>query len=224
MPESLAPALQYALVALSSVFFLVDPVAAVPTFLAMTSEVTAAERKHMARRASWTCVIALSGFALAGRMLFKLLGITLPAFQIAGGLLLLLIAADMLAAGRSSTQEHAEAAPPAVNDDIGLMPMGIPMLAGPGAISTVMVLMAQARGWLQGVAVMLAIAATSLASYFVLAGAARFERLLPATAMRVLVRVMGLLLLAIAVQFIINGLADLGVIRATAARPAPLLQ
>ena len=223
MPESIVPALQYALVALSSVFFLVDPVAAVPTFLAMTGDVPAADRKRMARRASWTCVIALSGFALAGRLLFKLLGITLPAFQIAGGLLLMLIAADMLQAGRSATQEHAEVAAPLPGDDIGLMPMGIPMLAGPGAISTVMVLMAQAHGWLQATTVVLAIVITSVISYFVLAGAARVSRYFSQTGMRVLVRVMGLLLLAIAVQFIINGLADLGVIRATAARPAPLL-
>lgn len=219
IPASLAPSLQYALVALSSVFFLVDPIAAVPTFLAMTGDATPAQRKRMARRASWTCVIALSGFALAGRLLFKLLGITLPAFQIAGGLLLLLIAADMLQAGRSVTQEHAEAPPPAPSEDIGLMPLGIPMLAGPGAISTVMVLMAQARGWAQGATVIAAIAVTSLASYFVLAGAARVRRYFSQTAMRVLVRVMGLLLLAIAVQFMINGLADLGVIRPTAARP-----
>src|SRR6266545_3324471 len=102
--EPLAATVQFALVAVSSVFFLVDPLAAVPAFLAMTGGVPPEQRRRMVRRASWTCLFALSGFALAGRLIFRLLGITLPAFQIAGGLLLLLIAADMLQAGRSATQ------------------------------------------------------------------------------------------------------------------------
>jgi multiple antibiotic resistance protein len=213
MPEPVIALLQYALVALSSVFFLVDPLAAAPSFLALTNGADASRRRHTARRACWTCFFALNGFALAGRLIFRLLGITLPAFQIAGGLLLLLIAADMLQAGHSTTQEHSDPLPERPpEEDVGLMPMGIPMLAGPGAISTVMVLMAQARGWLQGCMVFAAIGITSLVSYFVLAGAARLRHYITETAMRVLVRVMGLLLTAIAVQFIINGLSDLGIV------------
>ena len=218
MPESLPALLQFSLVAISSVFFLVDPIAIVPTFLAMTAGASAPYRKRMAKRASWTCFLALSGFALAGRLIFRLLGITLPAFQIAGGLLLLLIAADMLQAGRSSTQEHsAPSRTSTEDDDIGLMPLGIPMLAGPGAISTVMVLMAQAAHWWGAAPIFLAIGVTSLAAYFFLAGADRVRRFVSETAMRVLVRVMGLLLLAIAVQFVINGLTTLGVIAPHAA-------
>jgi multiple antibiotic resistance protein len=214
MPDYFASLLQSALVALSSVFFLVDPLGAVPTFLAVTAGVTPERRKLMARRASWTCLFALSGFALAGRLVFRLLGITLPAFQIAGGMLLLMIAADMLQAGRSVTQEHAGAPPeaPPPDADPGLMPLGIPMLAGPGAISAVMVLMAQATDWVHAATVLTAVAITSLASFFVLAGALRVRRYFSETAMRVLVRVMGLLLMAIAVQFMIDGLADLGVV------------
>jgi multiple antibiotic resistance protein len=213
MPESFPTVLQFSLVALSSVFFLVDPLAVVPTFLAMTAGAHGPSRKRIARRASWTCFLTLCAFAAAGRLIFRVLGITLPAFQIAGGLLLLLIAADMLQAGRSTTQEHPPAPREArEDDDPGLMPLGIPMLAGPGAISTVMVLSAEAHRWWAGAAIFLAIAVTALASYFVLAGADRVRRFLSETAMRVLVRVMGLLLAAIAVQFVINGCSGLGIV------------
>lgn len=166
----------------------------------------------MARQASWTCFIVLSLFSLAGSLIFKLLGITLPAFKIAGGLILLLVAFEMLQARRSGTQEVTEERMEGVEkEEIGVTPMGIPMLAGPGAISTVMVLMGQSRDWWQIIPVYGAIAITALASYFVLAAASRVRNLLGETGIRILMRLMGLVLTAIAVQFFLNGLADLGV-------------
>ena len=95
----------FPLLALSSIFFLVDPFAAIGSFLAITAGADAARRKRMARKGALTCFIVLTSFALAGQLIFRMFGITLPAFEIAGGLILLLIGLDMLEAKRSPTQE-----------------------------------------------------------------------------------------------------------------------
>src|SRR5438270_4691248 len=132
---------RFSVLALSSIFFLVDPFAALPTFLAVTAGAYARRRRTMAWKASVTALAVLSAFAVAGQYIFKMFGITLPAFEIAGGVILLLIGLDMLEAKRSPTQESSgdtEAA--ASKEDAGIVPLGIPMLAGPGAIASVMVL------------------------------------------------------------------------------------
>jgi len=105
MPGSITALLQFFLVALTSIFVLVDPIAAIPPFLIMTAGAGTADRRRMARRAAWTCVVVLACFAAAGTLIFKLFGITLPAFKIAGGLILLLIGLDMLRARRSQPKK-----------------------------------------------------------------------------------------------------------------------
>src|SRR5436853_1286490 len=208
-----AAVVQFAVVALSSIFFLVDPFAAIPAFLVMTADASPASRRHMAARASWTCFIVLCAFGLMGSWIFRIFGITLPAFEIAGGLILLLIGIDMLQARRSKTQEVAmETREGVEKEDVGITPLGIPMLAGPGAISTVMVLLGPSPRIWQAIPVFVAIAVTSFASYLVLAGAERLRRQLGETGIRILMRLMGLLLTAIAVQFFLNGLQHLGAI------------
>ncbi len=210
-----APIVRFSLLALSSIFFLVDPFAAIGSFLAITADADAARRKRMARKAALTCFIVLTGFALAGQLIFRMFGITLPAFEIAGGLILLLIGLDMLQARRSPTQETSpEAEEGAAKEDAGIVPLGIPMLAGPGAISSVMVLVGQAPSlWHWEMAAILgSITVTALASYFVLAGADRVRGVMGETGIRILVRIMGLLLVALAMQFFVNGLTDLGLI------------
>jgi multiple antibiotic resistance protein len=204
---------KFSLLALSSIFFLVDPFAAIPSFIAITAGADAKRRKRMARKAALTCWIVLTSFALAGSFIFRMFGITLPAFELAGGLILLLIGIDMLEAKRSPTQESSdETVEAASKEDAGVVPLGIPMLAGPGAISSVMVLVGQAPSPWQMVAILAAITITALASFGVLNGADRLRRLLGETGIRILVRIMGLLLVALAMQFFVNGLTDLGVI------------
>jgi len=204
---------RFSLLALSSIFFLVDPFAAIPSFIAITSGVDPARRRRMAWKAAVTCGIVLITFALAGQFIFRLFGIRLPAFEIAGGLILLLIGIDMLEAKRSPTQESSdETQEAAAREDAGIVPLGIPMLAGPGAISSVMVLVGQAPNHWQMLAILGSIAITALASYGVLSGADRIRRILGETGIRILVRIMGLLLVALAMQFFVNGLTDLGLI------------
>jgi len=212
---SRAPMVRFSLLALSSIFFLVDPFAAVGSFLAITEGADPARRKRTARKAAITCFIVLTCFAVGGQFIFKLFGITLPAFEVAGGLILLLIGLDMLQAKRSATQETmGDTEEASHKEDAGIVPLGIPMLAGPGAISSVMVLVGQAPSlwhW-QMAAILGAIALTALSSYWVLAGAGRVQKVMGETGIRVLVRVMGLLLVALAMQFFVNGFMDLGII------------
>lgn len=203
----------FSLLALSSIFFLVDPFAAIGSFLAITAGASRERRKRMAGKACITCFIVLSAFALAGQLIFKMFGITLPAFEIAGGLILMLIGIDMLEAKRSPTQESSHEAEEATHkEDAGIVPLGIPMLAGPGAISSVMVMVGQAASYWQMGAILGAIAVTATASYGVLSGAERLQKFLGETGIRILVRIMGLLLVALAMQFFVNGLTILGVI------------
>jgi multiple antibiotic resistance protein len=205
---------RFSVLALSSIFFLVDPFAAIGTFMAITAGEDRKSRAHTARRGALTCFIVLTSFALIGKLIFRMFGITLPAFEIAGGLILLLIGIDMLEAKRSPTQEASgETEEAAVKDDAGIMPLGIPMLSGPGAISSVMVLVGQAEGeWKKMAAILAAIFITAAICYLVLGNSDRVARALGETGVRILVRIMGLLLVALAVQYFVNGMADLGVI------------
>jgi multiple antibiotic resistance protein len=204
---------RFSLLAFSSIFFLVDPFAALPTFLAVTAGADAARRRRMAWKASLTALVFLSAFAVAGQYIFKLFGITLPAFEIAGGIILLLIGLDMLEAKRSATQESSgDTAAAASKEDAGIVPLGIPMLAGPGSITSVMVLVGQAQRRWQMLAILGSIAITAAICYLVLGNSDRVARALGDTGIRILVRIMGLLLVALAVQYFVNGMADLGVI------------
>src|SRR3984893_11956460 len=204
---------RFSLLAFSSIFFLVDPFAALPTFLAVTQGADAARRRRMAWKASLTALVFLSAFAVAGQYIFKLFGITLPAFEIAGGIILLLIGLDMLEAKRSATQEASgDTAAAASKEDAGIVPLGIPMLAGPGSITSVMVLVGQAQRRWQMLAILGSIAITAAICYLVLGNSDRVARALGDTGIRILVRIMGLLLVALAVQYFVNGMADLGVI------------
>jgi multiple antibiotic resistance protein len=210
----MTPLLQFSLVAFTSIFVLVDPIAAVPTFLAMTDGSDRPRRRHMAVRAAWTCFVVLLTFSMAGTLIFKLFGITLAAFRIAGGLILGSIGLEMLRARRSATKETpGETEEGAEKEDVGIIPMGVPMLAGPGAISSVMVLMTQNQDWPHALIILAAIGASSAISYVVLAAADRVSSYLHQTGIRILTRMMGLLLTAIAVQFILNGLKDAGIVR-----------
>jgi multiple antibiotic resistance protein len=212
---STAPLVRFSVLALSSIFFLVDPLAAIPSFLAITLGADPERRRRMARKGALTCFIVLTTFAVCGQLIFRLFGITLPAFEIAGGVILLLIGLDMLQAKRSATQEASgDTEEGAAKEDAGIVPIGIPMLAGPGSISTVMVLVGQVPSlwrWEMG-AILGSITVTSLVSYWVLAGAGRVLKVLGETGIRVLVRVMGLLLVALAMQYFVNGMMDLGMI------------
>jgi multiple antibiotic resistance protein len=161
----------------------------------------------MARLACWVATGVLMLFAATGNMIFKVMGITLPAFQLAGSILLLRIALDMLYARRSPAQEtDEEVAAGAAKEDIAITPLGVPMLAGPGAISTVLILLNQARGVWQVAVLFASILLVCFMSYWVFWLAVRGTHHLNPMALKLVTRLFGLLLASVAVQFILNGL------------------
>jgi multiple antibiotic resistance protein len=167
----------------------------------------------MARLACLVTAGVLLVFALTGKMIFNFLGITIASFQMAGSVVLLLIALDMLRAQRSRVQETREETDAgAAKDDIAITPMAVPMLAGPGAISTVILLHSRAENWQQQVALLVCILAVSVVTYGIFAVSARGAKWLSPIALRLTTRIMGLLLAAIAMQFLINALRELGVV------------
>lgn len=199
----------FALVSFSAVFFIVDPIAVVPVYLAITGSESEAQKRGTARRAAITASLTLALFAAAGSLIFKLFGISLPAFKIAGGLLCFLVALDMMQARASRTrttpEEEAEGAGKA---DVAIIPLAIPLLSGPGSIATVMVLVSKTRNHVETVMVFLAIAVTGFITWLMLRGAGWIERHVSRTLLNVLMRVMGLILAAIAVEFVLTGVRE----------------
>ena len=199
--------LEYALLTFGSLFAIVDPFAAIPTFLAMTTRDSYPQRRRMARTACTVCWAVMSVFAAAGPLIFRMLGITLPAFQIAGGLILLLSALDMLRAKRSPLKETPEEAQEGMSkEDIAITPLAIPMLSGPGAITTAIVLAGHADDWPRRVIFFSLIAVVAFLTYLILTTAARGARRFPPSVLNIVTRLMGLLLAAIGVQFILTAL------------------
>lgn len=204
-----AEVLTFSLLTFSAVFFVVDPLLAVPIFVAMTAGDSEEKRRRMARKASLVVAGVLTFFALGGGVLFKLLGLTLPAFQIAGGILLLLTAIDQLrsepAKTRTSSREIEEGAQ---KPDVAIVPLAVPILAGPGSIATVMMLSARSERLWEIVPIVGSILVTAALAYVVLRASSFVNRALGAGGLAIVERVFGLLLAAIAVQFVVGGVRE----------------
>ena len=199
--------LEYAFLTFGSLFAIVDPFAAVPTFLALTARDSSEQRHRMARTACITCGGVMATFALLGPTIFKLFGITLAAFQIAGGLVLLLSSLDMIRAQKSPMKETPEEFAEGMSkDDIAITPLAVPLLAGPGAITTSIVLAGRASNLEQKAIFYVLIALVALISYWVLTLAADSAKKLSPTILNIITRLMGLLLAAIGVQLILSAL------------------
>jgi multiple antibiotic resistance protein len=201
---------EYTLLAASSLVVIIDPIATMPAFLAMTANDSPAVRNRIAALACSVAAGLLGFFALTGPAIFRLLGITLPAFKMAGSVVLLMIALDMLRARRSAVQETDEETRAGVDkQEIAITPLGIPMLAGPGAISTAFLLRSRAESLAQHVSLYLCIAVVCAVTYLSLRLAAQVSRWIGPIGMKITTRVMGLLLAAVAFQFMIDALREL---------------
>ena len=191
-----------------TVFALVDPLGALPFFVALTDGFSPEDRAIVIRRAVLVLGSILIVFAVVGTFLFAAFGLTLAAFEIAGGILLFIVAYDMLhgevTRTKLSTEDRAEAVER--RDEIAVVPLGIPLLAGPGAISTVMIYEGSAgNDPLMVVTVFLAIIVTTVLTYFTLRYGGSIMRHLGRTGIMAMTRVLGLLLAAVGVQFVLNG-------------------
>ncbi|HEY7861110.1 MAG TPA: MarC family protein [Gemmatimonadaceae bacterium] len=197
--------LQFTLVTFTSLLFIVDPVAVIPTYLVITQGNSVERRRRTALRACIAAGLLMTVFGVAGNAIFHIFGITLPAFRIAGGFILWLVALDMLRGERTTQESTEEIVEGQEKEDVALTPLAMPMLAGPGAISTVMVLAGQARGVPGHIAVYGSIWVTAIICWLTLRAGDRLVTLLGQTGIRVMTRIMGLLLAAVATQFVITG-------------------
>jgi multiple antibiotic resistance protein len=196
----------FALLCFSSLFAIVNPVSVTPMYLALTAGYDPAHRRRTLNQGIVTGFLVLLLFALVGGSIFQLFGITIHAFRIAGGILFFGIGMDMLQAKRSrvkATEEEEEEG--RGKENTGITPLGIPMITGPGAITTVMVLMTQADTVERVGVVLGAVVVVLLISYAVLLAAPRMVRFFGQTGLNVMTRIMGLLVTVIGVQFIIDG-------------------
>ncbi|WP_222183408.1 MarC family protein [Geminicoccus harenae] len=209
MPELLATFAT----ALVAFLVIIDPLGLVPIFIALTRNADREQRQRMALKAVVVAACVLVAFALVGENLLRSIGIGIPAFRIAGGILLLLVALEMVFERRTQRRENTadhladertEGQPVA---DISVFPMAVPLLAGPGAITTVILHMGSRAGsWPHQTAVMAALLVTLLVVAISLFLASRLGRFLGPTLISVFSRLLGLLLSALAVQFIIDGI------------------
>lgn len=190
-------------------FVIIDPVGTAAIFAVMTRAATAGQRRRMALRATFLAGAILFAFALLGGWLLEALGVGLPAFRVAGGILLFLLASDMVFARQSglrsmTTSENQETAE---RDDLTVFPLAFPLIAGPGAMTSVVLLIGEAAGDPLRIAGVLAVLAAVLAILLsLLLAATQVRRLLGITGSNVVSRVLGIILAALAAQFVIDGL------------------
>ncbi len=206
--------MDFAILSFTSVFVIVDPVGMVPVFLSMSHGNSTQDRIRMARLASLTTFFILLASAFLGQGLLHILGVTISAFEIAGGIVLLIIAVDMLQARRTAVKETREETEEGMRkEDIAITPLAVPMLAGPGAITTVILLSNKAHGFFQQGILAGNIALVTLLTYVIFKIASIHAHLFGVIAMKIVRRLMGLLLATIAVQFILNGIQQAGLFR-----------
>jgi multiple antibiotic resistance protein len=200
---------KFVVLAFSSLFSVINPIEAAPIFVAMTRGMEE-RRRTLAFRASMAAALILGVFALAGGAIFAFFGITLPAFQIAGGILFTSIGLTTLRE-EDHADERAEATAAPSDADPSIVPLGMPLIAGPGAISTVMVLVGQARDGGHRIALAIAIAANILLTLLFLLAAPALVRRIGPTGQRIVSKIMGLITAVIGVQFVLNGVETVAV-------------
>lgn len=202
----MSDALQFGILAFTSLLAIVNPLGAVPMYLALTAGYDAQHRRATVRRAVVTALLVLLTFTALGTWILRVFGITTPAFQVAGGILFFGVGWDMLQARRSRTKGTAEEeAESAGRDDVGPIPLGLPGLAGPGSITTVIALNGQTDGVTESLLVYVAVILVITICFIVLSAAPAVTRRMGQTGMNVMTRLMGLLVMVIGAQFVING-------------------
>ena len=202
----------FAITALATAFTILDPVGMVPTTLALTSTMSPEARRHVVNRSVLVAAAVIVFMALVGRYLLQYLGITLPAFAIAGGILLMLIAIDMLFARPSRAKRDPETElQTADTEGVAVFPLAIPMISGPGTIATVLLLVNLADGNRERLVILYAAYGLGLfVTWLCMRAAELVLRVLGKTGVSVLTRLLGIILAALAVQFMINGLKGAG--------------
>ena len=195
----------YGLLCLTSFFTLINPIGTMPIFMTMTSELDVANRNHTAKKASLVAFATILLFAFSGQLLFKFFGISVNSFKIVGGVIFFIMGMDMLQARLSHVKIKDSEIKSYVND-ISITPLAIPMICGPGAITNSIVLMEKATTPEMKIILIASISVVVLLTYFILLSSSKIIKLLGETGNNVLMRLMGLIVMVIAVEFFFSGL------------------
>ncbi len=200
----------FVLTTVITLFIIIDPIALAPLFIALTQGMDTARRRAVALRAALIAILLLTLFGLLGDRLLGAIGISMPAFRIAGGILLFLTALDMLFERRTQRREGQHADP---DHDPSVFPLATPLIAGPGAFTTMILLVnAPGSGLAEVVVVHAAMIAVVVVSFGFFMAAGLIERALGRTGILVITRLLGMLLAALSVQFVLDGIRGTGMI------------
>jgi multiple antibiotic resistance protein len=198
--------LSFVITSFISLFVIIDPTGNIFPFLALSSGVTPGQARALAGRSCLFAFVILTLFVATGRLVLIFFGISLPAFQIAGGLVLFRIAFDMMEGrGHFNRLDTSSSLAPGDYRDIALIPLAMPLLSGPGAISTVLVLTARSKSLQDDALLVAVVALIMLFCYLLFSSATRIMGVLKESGLRLLTRLMGLILAALAVEFVISG-------------------
>ena len=197
--------ISFGLFAFTSFLALINPIGVAPVFLAMTGDLTVAQRRRTAIKATMTAFFTLTIFAFAGQLLFKFFGISVNGFRIAGGVIFFMMGYEMLNARISRLKYDADDIENTI-DDIAITPLGIPMLAGPGSITNAIVLMQDAQGFESQLVLPVAIFLVMLITLITFLGAGSIIKFIGETGNKIMLKLMGLIMMVIAVEFFFAGL------------------
>jgi multiple antibiotic resistance protein len=210
MKMEISELLLYFVYAFTTIFVIVNPVEATLVYVTLTSSLNSKERTHIYRRTTLVAFAIAILFSLGGDAVLRIFGITVDSLRVAGGILLFLVAIDMLRGIRRQNKvTEAELMDANSREDVSIFPLAIPLLTGPGAITTVVVLMGAADSLAKKGLVLLAICLTFLATFFILKFSQYIDRALGITGIMVMTRIMGLILGAVAVSFVAAGVWNL---------------
>ncbi len=210
MDFSIAEFFSFTLKSIVSIFAILNPFGALPVFVSLTQHYSQADKRYVIKRSVYFVFGILTFFFAFGELIFKIFGINIGSLEVAGGILLSLVSINMVFGNphkeRTSSDELAEAE---AKEDIALVPLAIPLLSGPGAIATVITLSTSVKSLFLYVGIFIAIVISCVAVYFVLISSSYLNRFLGKIGIGIISRLMGIILLAISVQFIVNGLKTL---------------
>jgi multiple antibiotic resistance protein len=215
-------ALSFALVAFSSLIVIINPLMVTSVFITLTSSATPEAKRAISRKTTLTAFVVLLAFAISGSLIFKFFSITIGAFQIAGGIILFSVAMGMLHAQTSRTKQTPEEMDEAMSrEDIAVVPLAIPIVSGPGAITTVVVLSGETRAIPNMAILFLAIVVSMVIVFVMLRNASSIQKFIGPSGLNITTRLMGLVLAAVAVQFVVHGIASVLPELASALHAAP---
>ncbi len=197
--------IKFGFLCFTSFITIVNPLGVMPVFMTMTADLDNASRERTARKAIFTSFLTMVAFAFSGQLLFQFFGISVDSFRVVGGVIFFMMGQDMLNARLSRVKIDEESVKQYVTD-ISITPLAIPMICGPGAITNSIVLMQDADDIFKKLVLILVMLVINLLTYFSMISSAKISKLLGETGNKVLMRLMGLIVMVIAIEFMVNGL------------------